>query len=258
MSGKATPPLAEVKGTGKQAVVKREAAQQQQQQPPPRDPSKLCKCKKSKCVRQYCVCFRAGLLCEGCECNDCLNDGKHEEERKAAIEHIKTSDPLAFVDKVRPDGEEEVEDKNSKVHVRGCRCKNSRCLKRYPSRRPLSPPAVRRRGVDDGVGCRRYCECFEHGVTCSSKCECRDCLNGRPPAEGEPQFKKRKVGVTVPVKAETLPPPIRIANTRSLERKGVSCSRMLCASWALAGAAAVLRFACDGAMARSKWRSARR
>ena len=27
-----------------------------------RDPSKLCKCKKSKCVRQYCVCFRAGML----------------------------------------------------------------------------------------------------------------------------------------------------------------------------------------------------
>jgi len=68
-----------------------------------RDPSKLCKCKKSKCVRQYCVCFRAGLLCEGCECAECLNDGKHEVERLAAIEHIKTSDPLAFVDKIRPE-----------------------------------------------------------------------------------------------------------------------------------------------------------
>ena len=81
-----------------------------------RDPSKLCKCKKSKCVRQYCVCFRAGrfmlpmgtltempcvmrqempltffilhagLLCDGCECSECLNDGKHEPERLAAIE----------------------------------------------------------------------------------------------------------------------------------------------------------------------------
>lgn len=68
-----------------------------------RDPSKVCKCKKSKCVRQYCVCFRAGLLCEGCECSECLNDGKHEIERLAAIEHIKTSDPLAFVDKIRPE-----------------------------------------------------------------------------------------------------------------------------------------------------------
>ena len=55
----------------------------------PRDPSKLCKCKKSKCVRQYCVCFRAGLLCEGCECSECLNDGKHEVERLARLlEHL--------------------------------------------------------------------------------------------------------------------------------------------------------------------------
>ena len=91
----------------------------------PRDPSKLCKCKKSKCVRQYCVCFRAGLLCEGCDCADCLNDGKHEAERLAAIEHIKTSDPLAFVDKIRPEQENQmlVDDSKDakKHHVRGCR-----------------------------------------------------------------------------------------------------------------------------------------
>jgi hypothetical protein len=99
----------------------------------PRDPSKLCKCKKSKCVRQYCVCFRAGLLCEGCDCAECLNDGKHESERLAAIEHIKTSDPLAFVDKIRPEQETQmfvddkfVDDKPDakKHHVRGCRYDN--------------------------------------------------------------------------------------------------------------------------------------
>eukprot|EP00960_Hanusia_phi_P056833 763381-Hanusia_phi.AAC.5 len=47
----------------------------------PRDPSKMCKCKKSKCVRQYCVCFRAALLCDGCDCVDCYNDGQHEQVR---------------------------------------------------------------------------------------------------------------------------------------------------------------------------------
>ena len=26
----------------------------------PRDASKLCKCKRSKCIRQYCICFRHG------------------------------------------------------------------------------------------------------------------------------------------------------------------------------------------------------
>lgn len=41
----------------------------------------LCKCKKSKCIRQYCICFRAGELCQGCDCVDCYNDGEHEEDR---------------------------------------------------------------------------------------------------------------------------------------------------------------------------------
>ncbi|EKX32185.1 hypothetical protein GUITHDRAFT_148793 [Guillardia theta CCMP2712] len=121
-----------------------------------RDPSKMCKCKKSKCVRQYCVCFRAALLCEGCDCVDCYNDGQHEQERLAAIEHIKTSDPLAFADRVRAEGDAasvSVESK-PKQHVRGCKCKNSKCLK-------------------------KYCECFEFGVSCSSKCDCKDCMNGK-------------------------------------------------------------------------------
>jgi hypothetical protein len=69
---------------------------------------------------------RAGELCKGCECVECLNDGLHEivsvksialhimdsrwfistvsQERQAAVEHIKTSDPLAFHDKVRSAG----------------------------------------------------------------------------------------------------------------------------------------------------------
>ena len=118
-------------------------------------------------MRQYCICFRAGLLCEGCDCVECLNDGKHEEERLAAIEHIKTSDPLAFVEKIRPDGTE-VAQEDAKIHVRGCRCKNSKCLK-------------------------KYCECFEHGVSCTSRCDCRDCLNGKP-SGGEGTGKKSKAG----------------------------------------------------------------
>lgn len=132
----------------------------------PRDASSLCKCKKSKCIRQYCICFRAGELCQGCDCVDCFNDGDHEQDRKAAIEHIKISDPLAFGDKVR-DGDTPAQTSraaataksqiNQVHHVRGCKCKNSRCQK-------------------------KYCECFEYGVSCSAKCGCKDCLNGKPPA----------------------------------------------------------------------------
>jgi hypothetical protein len=134
-------------------------------------------------VRQYCICFRAGLLCEGCDCVECLNDGKHEEERLAAIEHIKTSDPLAFVEKIRPDGTEVSSvlerERLEKIHVRGCRCKNSKCLK-------------------------KYCECFEHGVSCTSRCDCRDCLNGKP-SGGEGTGKKSKAGSAAVVAQQARP-----------------------------------------------------
>mmetsp|Transcript_80375 Transcript_80375/g.215515 ORF Transcript_80375/g.215515 Transcript_80375/m.215515 type:complete len:532 (-) Transcript_80375:240-1835(-) len=186
-----------------------------------RDASKSCKCKKSKCIRQYCVCFRlerlpssvarsklifqlcdrAGDLCKGCECVECYNDGQHEEDRKAAVEHIRTADPLAFVTKVRSTHEEDLADEDSKVgiqiaeivemshsgapsqqHVRGCKCKNSRCQK-------------------------KYCECFEFGVTCSSRCTCKYCQNGKPSQGGDTDDnsapnKKAKKAVPVAVDQE--------------------------------------------------------
>jgi hypothetical protein len=42
--------------------------------------------------------------------------------------------------------------------VAGCRCKNSRCVK-------------------------KYCECFEFDVPCSARCVCVGCENGKPPAQ---------------------------------------------------------------------------
>ena len=33
-----------------------------------------CNCRKSKCLKLYCECFAAGLLCNNCNCNDCQND----------------------------------------------------------------------------------------------------------------------------------------------------------------------------------------
>jgi hypothetical protein len=41
-----------------------------------------CKCKKSKCLKMYCECFAAGLLCnDGCRCVECSNDNGHVEIR---------------------------------------------------------------------------------------------------------------------------------------------------------------------------------
>jgi hypothetical protein len=35
-----------------------------------------CRCKKSKCIRKYCECYNAGLVCsDNCKCEDCGNCG---------------------------------------------------------------------------------------------------------------------------------------------------------------------------------------
>ena len=71
-----------------------------------------CGCKKSRCLRQYCVCFRAEKQCSAeCVCVDCHNDGNHEENLLAAKKEMKVS--------VRRAG------------FQGCRCKNSGCVKKY-------------------------------------------------------------------------------------------------------------------------------
>jgi hypothetical protein len=38
-----------------------------------------CKCKNSKCLKLYCVCFQTGQFCNGdlCKCKDCLNTEQH-------------------------------------------------------------------------------------------------------------------------------------------------------------------------------------
>ena len=63
-----------------------------------------CKCKKSKCLKMYCECFAAGLLCnEGCRCLDCSNDNNHLEVRRQAIEDTLRKNPKAFEPKIAHD-----------------------------------------------------------------------------------------------------------------------------------------------------------
>ena len=37
-----------------------------------------CNCQKSRCIKLYCECYANGVYCDGCNCLDCLNNGKNE------------------------------------------------------------------------------------------------------------------------------------------------------------------------------------
>lgn len=114
-----------------------------------------CNCKKSKCLKLYCECFAAEVFCDGCNCVDCNNIPEKDAIRSKAIADTKAKNPHAFKPRFSTKnsrGNPGTIAPVSKGHNMGCRCKKSACLK-------------------------KYCECFEAGVTCSEKCKCLDCQN---------------------------------------------------------------------------------
>lgn len=106
-----------------------------------------CNCKKSKCLKLYCDCFRVSKYCEDCNCVDCNNCVEREHDRLIAVNNILERNPDAFAPRIKQDSET-----MSKGHLSGCHCKKSACLK-------------------------KYCECFSAAVACSDKCRCMDCRN---------------------------------------------------------------------------------
>ena len=147
---------------------------------------RICSCKKSKCLKLYCECFSAGVVCDGCKCVECANDGGHEEERLAAVEAIKSRNALAFAPKIL---EEEQQDKGH--HARGCRCKKSHCLK-------------------------KYCECYQAAIKCGDKCKCEECHNR---SDGPDQ-----AGVTPRERAEPL--TLRSQPSSGMSSAGSSAMRV--------------------------------
>ena len=105
---------------------------------------KTCNCKRSKCLKMYCECFAASGFClPGCSCLGCKNTEENAHQVDRARQGILMKDPAAFDDKVNKE----------EGHKKGCRCKRSKCLK-------------------------KYCECYNAGVKCNPAiCQCVDCCN---------------------------------------------------------------------------------
>lgn len=127
------------------------------------DGCKRCNCKKTKCLKLYCDCFAAGIYCaEPCACQGCFNRPEYEDTVLETRQQIESRNPLAFAPKVvqrmtESPANSNAEDVNASTpssarHKRGCNCKKSMCLK-------------------------KYCECYQSNVGCSTGCRCEGCKN---------------------------------------------------------------------------------
>ncbi|TYH45857.1 hypothetical protein ES332_D11G295700v1 [Gossypium tomentosum] len=121
---------------------------------------KHCNCIRSRCLKLYCECFAAGIYCENCACQNCSNNTDYDDTVLDTRQQIELRNPLAFAspivfpsnDSPNVTGHGNLMNAGSPRHRRGCKCKRTKCLK-------------------------KYCDCYRAEVGCSAICQCDDCDN---------------------------------------------------------------------------------
>lgn len=120
---------------------------------------KRCSCKKAKCLKLYCSCFVSGAFCSGCSCVECQNTVDNHAAVMMERQRIVDRSPRrAFVPK-----SDQQQAGGPAVHGEGCKCRRSRCLK-------------------------KYCVCFEGRMHCSSMCRYDACAAGSSNCVAIPGF----------------------------------------------------------------------
>ena len=98
-----------------------------------------CGCSRTKCLKLYCECFSNNRYCKNCNCKKCKNKPEYEELINKTKLAIVERNPIAFREDLS-------------ATYKACHCKRSNCKK-------------------------KYCECFEFGMPCTSNCKCEGCQN---------------------------------------------------------------------------------
>lgn len=102
-----------------------------------------CSCEKTRCLKLYCDCLKAGKECGiFCSCKDCLNKAEYKEREYA----------LEFLKKRNGNVPGSTSDNSSNTTAVVCTCQRSQC-------------------------CKKYCSCYLKGVKCTSACSCVNCKN---------------------------------------------------------------------------------
>ncbi|MBA0590952.1 hypothetical protein Gorai_019641, partial [Gossypium raimondii] len=84
-------------------------------------------------------CFAAGIYCENCACQNCSNNTDYDDTVLDTRQQIELRNPLAFAspivfpsnDSPNVTGHGNLMNAGSPRHRRGCKCKRTKCLKKY-------------------------------------------------------------------------------------------------------------------------------